>query len=79
LFERIRGGSSKQIKTQRYDKHESLKKEREKNRLLRELNVELTQQINVLASKNASLTLELHRLQAIVESANVTILRGKNS
>ena len=79
LLERIRGNANKQIQAQRDDKHEALKKEREKNYQLRELIVDLTQQRNALASKNASLTLEVQRLQAVIESDNVAIFRGKNT
>lgn len=78
LLERIRGHANKQMQAQRDNKHEALKMEREKNRQLRELIVDLTQQRNALASKNASLTLEVQRLQAIIDSGNVAIFRGKN-
>lgn len=44
---------------------------------MREHNIELTKQINTLASKNAGLALNTHILKAIVENADVTILRGK--
>jgi hypothetical protein len=79
LLERIRGNSNKQIQAQRNRKHEALKKVQEKNRQLLELNKELTKQLDALASKNASLTLEIRRLQAIISSDNVAIFKGKNT
>ncbi len=79
LLERIRGNSNKQIQAQRNRKHEALKKVQEKNRQLLELNKELTKQLDALASKNASLTLEIRRLQAIISSDSVAIFKGKNT
>lgn len=79
LMERIRGNANKAIQRQRDEKHEKLKEERAKNRQLREKIVELTEQRNELASKNATLELENRRLSAILESKNVTVFRGKSS
>lgn len=79
LMERIRGNANKAIQNQRDAKHEKLKEERAKNRQLREKIVELTEQRNELASKNATLELENRRLSAILESKNVTVFRGKLS
>ncbi|HDZ38301.1 MAG TPA: TetR family transcriptional regulator [Marinobacter sp.] len=79
LMERIRGNGNKAIQRQRDEKHEKLKEERAKNRQLREKIVELTEQRNELASKNATLELENRRLSAILESKNVTVFRGKPS
>ena|SRR5690554_659223 len=78
LMERIRGNANKAIQRQRDEKHEKLKEERAKNRKLREKIVELTEQRNELASKNATLELENRRLSAILESKNVTVFRGKS-
>lgn len=78
LMERIRGNANKAIQRQRDEKHEKLKEERAKNRQLREKIVELTEQRNELASKNATLELENRRLSAILESKNVTVFRGKS-
>lgn len=78
LMERIRGNANKAIQRQRDDKHEKLKEERFKNRQLREKIVELTEQRNELASKNATLELENRRLSAILDSKNVTVFRGKS-
>jgi len=78
LLERIRGNGSKAIQRQRDEKHEKLKEERFKNRQLREKIVDLTEQRNELASKNATLELENRRLSAILESKNVTVFRGKS-
>lgn len=78
LLERIRGNSNKAIQRQRDEKHEKLKEERFKNRQLREKIVDLTEQRNGLASKNATLELENRRLSAILESKNVTVFRGKS-
>lgn len=75
LLERIRGNANKDIKIQRDEKHVALKKEREKNRQLRKLIVELTEQRDVLVSKNAALELESRRLRAIFESDNVAVFR----
>lgn len=77
LMERIRGNANKSIQRQRDEKHEKLKAERCKNRQLREKIVELTEQRNELASKNATLALENRRLSAILESENVAVFRGK--
>ena len=77
LLERIRGSTNKSIKVQRDEKHAVLKKERHKNRQLRQLIAELTEQRDILVSKNAALELENRRLTAIVESKNVTVFRGK--
>jgi len=79
LIERIRGNANRAIQKQRDEKHEKLKEERAKNRQLREKIVELTEQRNKLASKNATLELENRRLSAILESKNVTVFRGKPS
>ena len=78
LMERIRGNANKAIHRQRDEKHEKLKEERFKNRQLREKIVDLTEQRNELASKNATLELENRRLSAILDSKNVTVLRGKS-
>lgn len=78
LLERIRGNSNKAIQRQRDEKQEKLKEERFKNRQLREKIVDLTEQRNELASKNATLELENRRLSAILESKNVTVFRGKS-
>ena len=77
MLERIRGNSNKAIQRQRDEKHEKLKEERFKNRQLREKIVDLTEQRNDLASKNATLELENRRLSAILESKNVRVFRGK--
>ncbi|MGO1707999.1 MAG: hypothetical protein ACTHZH_10165 [Oleiphilaceae bacterium] len=77
MLERIRGNSNKAIQRQRDEKHEKLKEERFKNRQLREKIVDLTEQRNELASKNATLELENRRLSAILESKNVRVFRGK--
>ena len=79
LMERIRGNANKAIQRQRDEKHEKLKEERAKNRQLREKIVELTEQRNELASKNATLEIENRRLSAILESKNVTVFRGKST
>lgn len=76
LLDRIMENAKKNMKVQRDVKHAVLKKEREKNRQLRQLVVELREQRDVLASKNATLELEIRRLTAIVESKNVTVFRG---
>ena len=78
LMERIRGNANKAIQRQRDEKHEKLKEERFKNRQLREKIVDLTEQRNELASKNATLELENRRLSAILESKNVRVFRGKS-
>ncbi len=78
LMERIRNNANKAIQRQRDEKHEKLKEERFKNRQLREKIVELTEQRNELASKNATIELENRRLWAILDSKNVTVFRGKS-
>ena len=78
MLERIRGNSNKAIQRQRDEKHEKLKEERFKNRQLRQKIVDLTEQRNELASKNATLELENRRLSAILEGKNVTVFRGKS-
>ncbi|WP_404471254.1 hypothetical protein LG301_11275 [Vreelandella venusta] len=75
LLERIRGGANKAIKSQRDGKHAALKKEREKNRQLRQVIINLTEQRDVLASKNAALELENRRLAAILESENIAVFK----
>tara|TARA_Y100000780_G_C13492181_1_gene342723 strand:- start:74 stop:349 length:276 start_codon:yes stop_codon:yes gene_type:complete len=79
LMERIRGNANNAIQSQRDEKHLQLKQERFKNRQLRSKIVDLTEQRNALASKNATLALENRRLLAILESKNVTVFRGKPS
>ena len=79
LMERIRGNANKAIQRQRDEKHDKLKDERAKNRQLRKKIVELTEQRNKLASKNATLELENRRLSSILESKNVTVFWGKPS
>jgi len=79
LMERIRGNANKAIQRQRDEKHDKLKDERAKNHQLREKIVELTEQRNKLASKNATLELENRRLSSILESKNVTVFWGKPS
>ncbi|MGC8120018.1 TetR family transcriptional regulator [Marinobacter sp. VGCF2001] len=78
LMERIRGNANKVIQKQRDDKQLRLKQERFKNRQLRQKIVELTEQRNELASKNATLQLENRRLSAILESKSVTMFRDKS-
>jgi len=78
LMERIQNNANKAIQRQRDEKHEKLKEERFKNRQLRQKIVDLTEQRNELASKNATLELENRRLSAILEGKNVTVFRGKS-
>lgn len=75
LLERIRGNANKTIQAQRDEKHLKLKQERFKNRQLREKIVELTDQRDELASKNATLELENRRMAAILESKNVSVFK----
>jgi len=77
LLERIRGNISKHMQSQRDEKHQTLKEEREKNRLLRQRIGELNLQRNELASKNAALELERNQLQAVVESKNISAFKRK--
>ena len=77
LLDRIRGNVNKSIQTQRDQKNELLKRERSKNSELRQVIAELTESRNELASKNATLALGLRRLEAIIQSKNVSVLRGK--
>ena len=77
LLERIRGGANKHIQKQRDEKHEALKKEREKNQELRSTLADVMQKYQVMVSRNATLELENRRLTGIVENENVTVFRGK--
>ncbi len=77
LLERIRGGANKHMQKQRDDKHEALKKEREKNRELRSTLADVMQKYQVMVSRNTTLELENRRLAGIVENENVTVFRGK--
>ena len=76
LLERIRGGANKHIQKQRDEKHEALKKEREKNRELRSTLADVMQKYQVMVSRNTTLELENRRLTGIVENENVTVFRG---
>jgi AcrR family transcriptional regulator len=67
IAEKIRAVSGKAVLTQRNQKHQELKGEKEKNRALRLQLAELRGKIEVLASKNATLTLKNNELQALVE------------
>ncbi|MDG6096891.1 TetR family transcriptional regulator [Aestuariibacter sp. GS-14] len=77
LLERIRGGANKHIQKQRDEKHEALRKEREKNRELRSTLADVMQKYQVMVSRNTTLELENRRLTGIVENENVTVFRGK--
>ena len=79
LLDRIRGNVNKSIQTQRDQKNELLKRERSKNSELRQIIAELTESRNELASKNATLALELRRLEAIIGSKNVSVFREKRT
>ena len=77
LLTRIRGNIDKGIQAQRDEKNQSLKKEREKNRELREKILQLTFHRNELASINATLVRENEEFKAIIESKNVAVFKGK--
>jgi AcrR family transcriptional regulator len=77
LLSRIRGNVNKDIQAQRDEKNQALKKEREKNRELREKIVQLTCQNNTLSSINATLVNENEELKAIAESKNVAVFKTK--
>lgn len=79
LLERIRGGANKLIQKQRDDKHETLKKVREKNRELRRMLADVTYKYQMQVSKNATLELENRRLTGIVENQNITHFRGRKT
>jgi AcrR family transcriptional regulator len=72
LLERIRGKINKNIQNQRDIKQSLLKAERSKSKELRAIITELTEQRDILASKNATLILEIQELKQIIQSDNVT-------
>lgn len=79
LVARIKKNQDKDYRSDRNDKHQALKIEREKNRELRVKIEELEAQLGDLASINASLELEISTLKSVKNSQNVTELRGKKA
>jgi AcrR family transcriptional regulator len=74
IAEKIREVSGKAVRSQRDQKKQELKCEKEKNRALRLQLAELGEKVKVLASKNATLTLKNNELQILVDSKNITVL-----
>lgn len=77
LVTRIKENQEKDYRSDRNEKHQALKAEREKNRELREKVAELESQLSDLGSINARLKLELATLKSVKNSQNVTEFRGK--
>lgn len=77
LLERIRGLVGKSVNRQRDKKHQALKAERVKNKDLRGKIAELKKDKQNLASKNATMSMELKQLRAIVASDNVSPFKPK--
>ena len=77
LVTRIKNNQDRNYRSDRNEKHQALKAEREKNRELREKVAELESQLSDLGSINASLELELATLRSVKNSQNVTEFRGK--
>lgn len=78
LLERIKKNQDKGYRSERDKKHDALKAEREKNRLLRQENKELTLERDNLVSINASLEEEVETLRSVKNSNNVVELKGRN-
>ena len=77
LVQRINKNKDKEYRSDRDNKHQVLKAEREKNKELRFIVKELESQLSKLASINASLELELATQRSIKNSQNVTEFKGK--
>ena len=70
--------AGKEVFSQRNQKNEQLKVEREKNRALRMKVVELRGSVECLSSINATMTLKNTELPTLVESKNITVLMPDN-
>jgi len=77
LAEFIRTKNNKTTRQQRDEKHEALKREREKCRKLRQELTELEANLSRIASINARLSVENQELRLISKSANVIALNKK--
>lgn len=78
LLERIKKNQDKGYRSERNKKHDALKAEREKNRLLRQENKELKLERDNLVSINACLEEEVETLRSVKNSKNVVELKGRN-
>ena len=77
LVQRINKNKNKEYRSDRDNKNQVLKAEREKNKELRVIVKELKSQLSKLASINASLELELATQRSIKNSQNVTEFKGE--
>jgi transposase-like protein len=78
LLERIKKNQDKGYRSERNKKHDALKTEREKNRLLRQEIEELKLDNANLVSINVCLEEEIDTLTSVKNSKNVVTLKGKN-
>lgn len=77
LLERIKKNQDKGYRSERNKKHDVLKSEMEKNRLLRQENKELKLERDNLVSINACLEEEIEMLRSVTNSKNVVALKGR--
>jgi len=78
FIDQINALRGKTTRSQRDDKNRDLKNERVKNRKLRDELKEVVKENQTLASINASLTIELKQLRAIINNDNITAFRRKD-
>jgi len=77
IAELIRGEAGRDVRTQRDEKNELLKKARDKNKALQKELKAMRVKISHLSSINATLTLKNNRLEGLLGSGNVTVLKAK--
>jgi len=78
IADQIRTLMNKEIRDQRDDVRQNLKKERVKNRGLRSEIADLGHALQVYAEENARLTLENQRLKAIASSDKIAALKNRS-
>lgn len=78
LLERIKKNQDKGYRSERNKKHDALKAEKEKNRLLRQEIEELKLDNANLVSINVCLEQEIDTLRGVKNSKNVVEFKGKN-
>lgn len=79
VAEAIRAATGRSSRDQRDEKHESLKDERLKNKVLREEIVALRSQLAKIASLNEMLLQEVETLRAATQAGNVAFLPQKRT
>lgn len=77
IAEMIRGESGRDNRTQRNEKNELLKAEREKNRVLQKELKGMRERVRQLSSINATLSTQNNRFKALLDGDNIRVLSPK--